>query len=309
MEKLIATRDAYGDGLLELGKKDSDFFVFDADLSCATKTERFAADFPERFFQMGISEQDMMGTAAGAAAAGIKSFVSTFALFATGRAYEQIRNSIAYPNLNVKIAASHSGITVGPDGGSHQSIEDIALMRVIPNMKVVVPADAEETKQVIETILNIDGPFYIRLGRNPLPKIVGEDYKFEFGKIPVLKAGSDITIAASGVMVNEALQAAETLAEEGIDVRVLNVNTVKPLDEETILTAAKETGILITAEEHSVIGGVGSAISEFLSEEYPVPVYKVGIKDEFGQSGSPEDLMKHYKLTTEDLVAKVKSVL
>lgn len=309
MEKLIATRDAYGDGLLELGKKDSDFFVFDADLSCATKTERFADEFPERFFQMGISEQDMMGTAAGAAAAGIKSFVSTFALFATGRAYEQIRNSIAYPNLNVKIAASHSGITVGPDGGSHQSIEDIALMRVIPNMKVVVPADAEETKQVIETVLNIDGPFYIRLGRNPLPKVVGEDYKFELGKIPVLKAGNDITIAASGVMVNEALQAAEILAKEGINVRVLNVNTVKPLDEKTILAAAKETGILITAEEHSVIGGVGSAISEFLSEKYPVPVYKVGIKDEFGQSGSPEDLMKHYNLTAKDLVAKVKLVL
>jgi transketolase len=309
MEKLIATRDAYGDGLLELGRKDSDFFVFDADLSCATKTERFAAEFPERFFQMGISEQDMMGTAAGAAAYGMKSFVSTFALFATGRAYEQIRNSIAYPNLNVKIAASHSGITVGPDGGSHQSIEDIALMRVVPNMKVVIPADAKETKQVIESVINIDGPFYIRLGRNPLPKVVSDRYKFEFGKIPVLREGNDITIAASGIMVNEALKAAELLSKEGIDIRVLNVNTVKPLDEKTILKAAKETNIIITAEEHSIIGGVGSAISEFLSEEYPVPVYKVGIKDEFGQSGSPEELMKHYNLTSKDLINKVKSVL
>lgn len=309
MEKLIATRDAYGDGLLELGRKDSDFFVFDADLSCATKTERFAAEFPERFFQMGISEQDMMGTAAGAAAYGMKSFVSTFALFATGRAYEQIRNSIAYPNLNVKIAASHSGITVGPDGGSHQSIEDIALMRVVPNMKVVIPADAKETKQVIESVINIDGPFYIRLGRNPLPKVVSDSYKFEFGKIPVLREGNDITIAASGIMVNEALKAADLLSKESIDVRVLNVNTVKPLDEKTILKAAKETNIIITAEEHSIIGGVGAAISEFLSEKYPIPVYKVGIKDEFGQSGSPEDLMKHYNLTSKDLINKIKSIL
>lgn len=308
MEKLIATRDAYGDALVDLGGS-KEFFVFDADLSCATKTERFAAKYPERFFQMGIAEQDMMGTAAGAAVMGKIPFVSTFALFATGRAYEQVRNSIAYPNLNVKIAASHSGITVGPDGGSHQSVEDIGLMRLVPNMKVVVPADAYETKKVLEAALEIEGPFYIRLGRNPVPVQFNDDYEYEFGKISTLTDGSDLTIAATGIMVTEALQAAGVLKKEGINVRVLNVHTIKPLDKETIIKAAEETKLIISVEEHSIIGGLGAAICELLSEQRPTPVVRMGLNDTFGQSGSPEELLKYYGLTADNIVKKVKTIL
>lgn len=308
MEKLIATRDAYGDALLDLGGSE-EFFVFDADLSCATKTERFAAKYPERFFQMGIAEQDMMGTAAGLAAMGKTPFVSTFALFATGRAYEQVRNSIAYPKLNVKIAASHSGITVGPDGGSHQSVEDIGLMRLVPNMRVVVPADAYETKKVLEAALEIEGPFYIRLGRNPVPVLFNDDYEYEFGKISTLTDGSDLTIAATGIMVTEALRAAELLEKDGIKARVLNVHTIKPLDQETIIKAAEETKLIVSVEEHSIIGGLGAAICELLSEQRPTPVVRMGLNDTFGQSGSPEELLDYYGLTADSIVKKVKTVL
>ncbi|AZO94373.1 transketolase family protein [Halocella sp. SP3-1] len=308
MNELIATRDAYGEALVALGESE-EIFVFDADLSCATKTEHFAAKYPERFFQMGIAEQDMMGTAAGTAVMGKTPFVSTFALFATGRAYEQVRNSIAYPNLNVKIAASHSGITVGPDGGSHQSVEDIGLMRLVPNMKVVVPADAYETRKVLEAALEIEGPFYIRLGRNPVPVLFNDDYEYEFGKISTLTDGSDLSIAATGIMVTEALQAAKLLKKDGINVRVLNVHTIKPLDKETIIKAAEETKLIVSVEEHSIIGGLGAAICELLCEQRPTPVVRMGLNDTFGQSGSPEELLEYYGLTADNIVKRVKTVL
>lgn len=308
MSNLIATRDAYGEALVKLGDKE-DFLVFDADLSCATKTNKFNASFPERFFQMGIAEQDMMGTAAGVAATGLNAIVSTFALFATGRAYEQIRNSIAYPDLNVKIAASHSGITVGPDGGSHQSIEDITLMRVVPNMNVFVPADVIETEQILEKALKIDGPCYIRLGRNKIPVILDENYSFEPGKSEILVEGDDITLAATGMMVSEAIKASDILKETGIKARVINVSSIKPLDQEQLLKAARETGTIITIEEHSIYGGLGSAVSEIISENNSGRVVKMGLKDTFGQSGAPEDLLKYYNLTVEDIVNTVKKVV
>lgn len=301
-----STRQAYGEALVELGKINKDVVVLDADLSGSTKTSLFQKEFPERHFNVGIAEADLMGTAAGFATCGKVVFASTFAMFAAGRAFEQIRNTIAYPKLNVKIAPTHAGISVGEDGGSHQSVEDIALMRAIPGMVVLSPADAVETKKMIFAAAEYNGPVYIRMGRLDIETILPEDYDFQIGVANTLRDGKDVTIAATGLMVAEALKAAETLEKEGISVRVINVGTIKPLDGETILKAAKETKFIITAEEHSVIGGLGSAVSEFLSEVYPTKVKKLGIYDRFGQSGKGQQLLEKYELTADKLVQMVK---
>lgn len=307
MEK--ATRIAYGEALAELGAKNPNVVVLDADLSGSTKTSVFAKKFPERFINVGIAEQDLIGTAAGIASTGKTVFASTFAMFAAGRAYEQIRNTVAYAKFNVKICPSHAGISVGEDGASHQAIEDIALMRVIPDMVVLCPADAIETKQAVERAAEYKGPVYIRLARLATPIIFDDNYKFEIGKISTVKEGNDVTIAAMGMMVGEALEAAKILENEGISARVLNVSTIKPLDKETILKAAKETKFIVTAEEHSVVGGLGSAISEYLSEEYPSKVYKIGIYDRFGESGTGKELMEKFGLKAKNIVEKVKEKL
>jgi len=296
----IATRDAYGQALAELGQEIEDIVVLDADLSKSTKTAVFAAKFPDRFFNMGISEQDMIGTAAGLAACGKIPFASTFAIFATGRAFEQIRNSICYPQLNVKIAASHAGITVGEDGATHQSIEDIALMRALPHMTVINPADAVEAKQAVKAAARHRGPVYIRLGRQAVETIFDESYKFELGKGVILKEGMDIAIIATGIMVHEALKAAEKLASQGINAMVINIHTIKPIDKDTILQAA-DCGAIVTAEEHSVIGGLGSAVAEVLAQDKPTKMKILGIPDEFGQSGKPNELLEHYHLTAADI--------
>ena len=309
MADKIATRDAYGKALLILGAENPNVVVLDADLSKSTKTADFGKKYPERFFNMGIAEANLIGTAAGLAAAGKIPFASTFAIFAVGRAFEQVRNSIAYPKLNVKIAATHSGITVGEDGGSHQAIEDVAIMRAVPNMVVLVPADGEETRQVILAAAKYNGPVYIRMGRLAVPLLFGEDYKFEIGKANVLKEGTDVAIMANGLMVAMALEAAEELATEGISVSVVNVASVKPLDEETIVRVAKQTKAVVTAEEHSIIGGLGSAIAEILSEKLPTPMVRVGLKDTFGESGKPQELLEKYGLTKVHLIKAVHEVL
>jgi transketolase len=309
MTKLVATRDVYGETLAQLGESSQEIVVLDADLSGSTKTNIFAKKFPERFFNMGVSEADMMGTAAGLAAAGKIPFASTFAIFASGRAWEQVRQSIAYPKLNVKIVATHGGITVGEDGGSHQSVEDIALMRAIPNMTVIVPCDGIETKSVIREIANYNGPVYVRLARGKFPLVLPEDYKFTMGKGVVVKDGKDATIIAMGLMVSLALEAAEMLAKEGLNIRVINMSTIKPIDRELIVKAAKETGVIVTAEEHSIIGGLGEAVAGVVTEECPVPMKKVGIQDKFGQSGLAEELLIHYGLMPKDIAAAVKEVL
>lgn len=302
-----ATRQAYGEALVELGKINKDIVVLDADLTKSTKTSMFQKEFPERHFNVGIAEADLMGTAAGFATCGKIPFASTFAMFAAGRAFEQIRNTIAYPKLNVKIAPTHAGISVGEDGGSHESIEDIALMRSIPGMIVLSPADAVETKKMIFAAAEYEGPVYIRMGRLDVETIFDEEtYDFQIGIANTVKEGNDVTIAATGLMTYEAIKAADILAQEGISVRVINVGTIKPLDGETILKAAKETKFIITAEEHSVIGGLGSAVSEFLSEVYPTKVKKLGIYDKFGQSGKAKELLEKYELTAAKLVSMVK---
>ena len=302
-----ATRQAYGEALVELGKINKDIVVLDADLTKSTKTSMFQKEFPERHFNVGIAEADLMGTAAGFATCGKIPFASTFAMFAAGRAFEQIRNTIAYPKLNVKIAPTHAGISVGEDGGSHQSVEDIALMRSIPGMVVLSPADAVETKKMIFAAAEYEGPVYIRMGRLDVETIFDEEtYDFQIGIANTIREGNDVTIAATGLMTYEALKAADILAQEGISVRVINVGTIKPLDGETILKAAKETKFIITAEEHSVIGGLGSAVSEFLSEVYPAKVKKLGIYDKFGQSGKANELLEKYELTAAKLVSMVK---
>lgn len=305
MEK--ATRQAYGETLVKL-KKHPDLVVLDADLSAATKTEIFAKEAPNNFYNMGISEADMIGTAAGLALGGKRPFASSFAIFAAGRAYEQIRNSVAYPHLNVTIAATHAGITVGEDGGSHQAIEDIALMRVIPGMTILNPVDDLETEAAIEAILDHTGPVYLRLGRLAVTRVHSEKPTFTIGRGETLTTGLDGTIIATGLMVQEALKAAEELKKDGISIRVLNFSTIKPLDETLVLSAAKETPWLITAEEHSVIGGLGSAVSEYLSENYPTKVVKIGIQDRFGQSGEPTLLKKEYGLTAEKLIETAKKL-
>ena len=305
----IATREAYGKALVKLGKMNDDVVVLDADLSKSTKTNDFLKAYPNRFFNMGIAEQNLVGAACGLAAAGKVPFASTFAMFATGRAFEVIRNSVCYPKLNVKIAATHAGITVGEDGGSHQSVEDISLMRSIPNMTVVVPADGIEAEKMIFSAAEFDGPMYIRLGRSAVPTIFEEDYNFEIGKGVVLRDGNDVTIIACGIMVNEALIAADMLKEENINARVINMSTIKPIDTDLIIKAAKETKAIVTAEEHSVIGGLGSAVSEVVSESNPIIVKKVGMNDCFGESGTPGELLEKYGLTAEKIVEKVKEAL
>lgn len=310
MSKKIATREAYGKALAELANLNKNVVVLDADLSKSTKTADFKAVCPERFFNMGIAEGNMMGVAAGLSTCGKIPFVSTFAMFAAGRAFEQIRNSICYPKLNVKVCATHAGLTVGEDGASHQTVEDISLMRSIPNMVVISPADAVETEAAIKAIAEYNGPCYVRLGRAAVNIINDADtYKFEIGKGVVLAEGKDVTIVATGIMVDAALEAKEILAGEGVSAKVINIHTIKPLDSELIVNAAKETGIIVTVEEHSIIGGLGSAVSEVTSEKYPVPVLKVGVKDVFGESGKPDELLKGYGLTAEDIVKKVKEAI
>lgn len=305
----IATREAYGAALAELGEKYENIVVLDADLSKSTKTYEFKKRFPERFFNIGISEQDLMGTAAGFATCGKIPFASTFAMFAAGRAFEQVRNSIAYPGLNVKIAATHSGITVGEDGASHQAIEDLAIMRAIPNMIVINPSDAVTTKKTIEAAVLYNGPMYIRLGRLAVPVIHKEDVKFEVGKGIVLKEGKDVAIISAGFMVHLALEAAVVLKDIGIEAKVIDMHTIKPIDKELIVESAKETGAVVTAEEHNIIGGLGGAVAEVLSEDYPTPLVRVGINDVFGQSGKPMDLVELYKISANDIVQAAKKLV
>ncbi len=309
MADKISTRQAYGDALVELGKKNENIIVMDADLSRSTMTAGFKAAFPERFFNAGIAECNMMGMAAGLALSGKTVFASTFAMFAVGRAYEIIRNSIAYPKANVKVCATHAGITVGEDGASHQCIEDIALMRVVPGMTVVHPADATSTAKLIGQVAEAEGPAYVRLGRLGIPVIYGDDVEIELGKAITAREGSDVTVIACGLMVNEALIAAEELAGEGISVRVIDMHTIKPIDEEAIVKAAAETKAIITAEEHSVIGGLGSAVAEVVVKKAPTKISMVGVLDRFGQSGKPEALKEEYGITAADIVKAVKNSL
>ncbi len=304
-----ATRDAYGEILAELGATYRDVVVLDADLSGSTKTAVFAKKFPDRFFNMGIAEANMVGTAAGLAAAGKIPFVSTFAIFAAGRAWEQIRQSVAYPKANVKIVPTHGGVTVGEDGGSHQSVEDIAIMRAIPNMTVLVPADAVETRGAVAAAATHKGPFYIRLGRNKVPAVFEEGHEFVLGKGTELSPGTDMTFITTGIMTAQALRAAVALEKEGISARVVHIGTIKPLDQEIVVKAARETGAIVTAEEHSVIGGLGSAVSELLGETKPVPMKRVGIHDRFGTSGKAEELIKYFGLTPDDLVEAAREVM
>ena len=305
MADKIATRVAYGNALAELGEK-YDFVVLDADLAGATKTGVFKKKFPERFFDCGIAEGNMMTVAAGIATTGKIPFASTFAMFAAGRAFEQIRNSIGYPHLNVKIGATHAGITVGEDGATHQCLEDLALMRTIPGMTVINPADATEARLAVEAAINYEGPVYLRFGRLAVPVLFDENYKFEIGKGVLLADGTDVTLVATGVMVDMALKAKDILAEEGISARVINIHTIKPLDEELIIKAAKETGAIVTAEEHNVIGGLGGAVAEAVSASCPVPVVRVGVEDKFGHSGKVPALLEAYGLTPENIAARAK---
>lgn len=305
-----ATRESYGEALAELSDKYEDLVVLDADLAAATKTGIFKKKCPERFIDCGIAEANMMGVAAGLASTGKKVFASSFAMFAAGRAYEIVRNSIGYPHINVKIGATHAGISVGEDGATHQCNEDIALMRTIPGMTIINPADDVEAKAAVEAAINIDGPVYLRFGRLAVPVFNDKDtYKFEVGKGVQLKDGKDVTIVATGLMVNEAIMAAETLEKEGISARVINIHTIKPLDKDIICKAAKETGVIVTAEEHSIIGGLGSAVAEAVTECCPVPVVKVGVNDVFGHSGPAVDLLKEFGLSAENIVEKAKYAL
>ena len=308
--KKKATRESYGEALTELAEQYPELVVLDADLAAATKTGIFKKAYPDRFFDCGIAEANMMGVAAGLAAAGKIPFASTFAMFAAGRAYEIVRNSIGYPHLNVKIGATHAGISVGEDGATHQCNEDIALMRTIPGMTVIVPADDIEAKAAVKAALDYEGPVYMRFGRLAAP-ILNDPatYKFELGKGITLRDGKDITIVATGLMVAEAVAAAETLAAEGIDARVINIHTIKPLDRELICKAAQETGRIVTVEEHSIIGGLGSAVADCVTECCPVPVIKIGVNDEFGHSGPAVDLLKEFGLSAENIVATVKKAL
>ena len=301
-----ATRQSYGEALVELGKENNNVVVLDADLAGATKTNMFSKEFPERFFDMGIAEQDMIATAAGFATCGKIPFASTFAVFATGRVYDQIRNSICYPNLNVKIGATHAGITVGEDGATHQMLEDINLMRGLPNMIVMSPADDAESKWAVNEAARINGPVYIRFGRASTPAIYDENTKFEFGKAIMHGEGEDATVFATGIMVAEALKAQAALKEDGINIRVVDFHTIKPIDEEMIVKCAKETKKLISIEEHSVIGGLGSAISEVLCEKYPAKLVRMGMKDCFGKSGPAGELLKYYGLTEKEIAEEVR---
>ncbi|MBB6624082.1 transketolase family protein [Clostridium gasigenes] len=304
-----ATRESYGMALVELGLENEKVVVLDADLSKSTKTNDFKNQFKDRFFNAGIAEQNLMGMAAGFANVGNIPFASTFAVFATGRAFEIIRNSICYPKMNVKIAATHAGITVGEDGGSHQSIEDIALMTSLPNMTVIVPADHREAMQATKAAAKFDGPVYLRFGRCNTEDIFDENYKFEIGKGVEIRKGNDITVIATGMMVQKAIEASRILEAEGVYVRVINISTIKPIDRKIIIKAARETKAIITAEEHSIIGGLGAMVAQVVCDEIPTKVKMIGINDVFGQSGTPDELMEKYNLTTEAIITKVKELL
>ena len=304
--KKIATRESYGNALVELGQENPNVVVLDADLAAATKSGMFKKAFPERHIDCGIAECNMIGIAAGLAAAGMTPFASSFAMFAAGRAFEQVRNSVGYPHLNVKIGATHGGISVGEDGATHQCCEDIALMRTIPGMTVIVPSDDIEAKAAVNAAAAMEGPVYMRFGRLAVPVINDEDYKFEIGKGKVLREGTDVAIIANGLCVAESLDAAEKLAAEGINAQVINMATVKPLDTELVLEAAKATGKVVTVEEHSVIGGLGSAVCDVLSEQLPTPVLKIGVNDVFGHSGPAVELIKEFGLDGDSIAAKVK---
>ena len=305
-----ATRDAYGKALVELGGINDKIVVLDADLAAATKTGMFKKAYPDRFFDSGIAESNMMGVAAGLATTGYTVFASTFAMFAAGRAYEQVRNSIAYPHLNVKIGATHAGISVGEDGASHQCCEDIALMRVIPGMVIINPADDIEARAAVFAAAEYEGPVYMRFGRLAVPRIFDESYKFELGKAVTLRGGSDVTIIAPGLMVNEAIEAAKALADEGISPEVINIHTIKPLDKEAVIRSAAKTGAVVTAEEHSIIGGLGGAVAEALCESgKPVPVVRLGVNDVFGRSGPAVELLHIYGLDAQNIVAKAKQAI
>jgi transketolase len=306
--KTKSIRNAYGKTLVELGKENNDIVVLDADLACSTQTAMFGKEFPERFFNMGIAEQDMMATAAGLASQGKIPFASTFAMFATGRTYDQIRNSICYPKFNVKIVATHGGVTVGEDGASHQALEDVSLMRNIPDMTVIVPADCKECEEVIKYAAHHKGPMYIRLARTNVPDIFDENYKFDL-KAKVLRDGRDVTIVTNGETLAEVIECADILEKSGIDAQILHIPVVKPLDNDTILEEIKKTNFIVTVENHSIIGGLGSAISELLSENMPVFLYRIGINDEFGQSGEQRSLMDFYGLTAEKLAQKIEKKL
>ena len=309
MADKIATREAYGNALAELGEK-YDFVVLDADLAAATKTGTFKKKFPDRFFDCGIAEGNMMSVAAGIATTGKTVFASSFAMFAAGRAYEQVRNSIGYPHLNVKIGATHAGITVGEDGATHQCIEDFALMRAIPGMTVINPADATEARAAVEAAIQFNGPVYMRFGRYAVPVLYDKDtYKFELGKGVQMTEGNDLTIVATGMMVSMAMDAAKVLAERGISARVINIHTIKPIDKEILFKAAQETGAIVVAEEHSIIGGLGSAVAEVVCEGCPVPVVRLGVEDKFGHSGKVPPLLEMYGLTVPNLVAKAELAL
>jgi len=306
----IATREAYGKTLVSLGEKNPKIVVMDADLSCSTKTGLFCKKFPERFFNAGVAEQDMIGIAAGLATTGKIVFVSTFAVFGSGRAWDQIRVSLAYPRLNVKIVVTHGGITTGEDGVTHQALEDIAIMRVMPNLTVIVPADAFETIQVIKALEKAHGPAYVRLSRPATPLVYEkEDYDYKIGKANCMREGKDLTIIACGLMVGQALEAAEELAKKGISAQVINMHTIKPLDKDAIIKAAKKTGAIVTAEEHTVLGGLGGAVAEVLVENCLVPQVRVGMKDMFAESGQPQELLEKYGMTPANIVSACKLVL
>ncbi len=309
IRECTSVRSEYGKTLVELGKENKNIVVLDADLSCSTQTKQFAKEFPERFFNVGIAEQDLMTTAAGLACTGKIPFVSTFAVFASGRAWEQVRNTICYSNLNVKIAATHGGITVGEDGASHQALEDVSLMRSIPNMTVIVPADAEETKQAIKFAAEHKGPVYIRIARSNLPNIFDANYKFNYKKANVIKEGTDVTLITNGETLVETIDCATILSDQGINAEIINVPVVKPIDSETIIKSAQKTNRVITIENHSIIGGLGSCVCEVLSENYPVKINRIGTNDEFGQSGTAKELMAHYGLNAEKLAEKITGLL
>jgi len=316
LSKKVATREAYGEALVEMGRLDSRIVVLDADLSTSTRTILFAKEFPERFFNFGIAEANMMCVAAGLASSGKIVFASTFAVFASGRAYNQFRTSIAYPELNVKVVATHSGISVGEDGVTHQCVEDVAMMRALPHTTVIVPADGIETKEAVKASIEWPGPVYMRLGRPAMPLVYEEGYKFngktlrfKVGEAVKLKEGKDVTIIAAGMLVNEALSAAASLAKDGVDAAVMNVHTIKPLDESEIVKTAKETGAVVTAEEHNILGGLGGAVAEVLAENVQVPTIRVGIRDAFGESATASELLVKYGLTASDIIAASKRAL
>ena len=306
MAEEVSLRDTYGKTLVELGKKNPDIVVLDADLRPSTMTKYFASEFPDRFFDVGIAEQNMIGIASGLAASGKIPFASTFAVFAPGRCFDQIRVSVAQARLNVKIVSTHAGVTVGEDGASHQALEDLALICSLPGFTVIVPADAIETAQVVEAVANHVGPCYVRLPRAKLPNVNGADYRFEIGKAVIIRPGKDVTVIAIGVMVSRALEAAGELAKEGIDCRVLNMPTLKPIDEAAVVKAAGETGAIVTAEEHQEHGGLGSIVARIVARRHPVPMEFVAVKDVFGMSGKPEELLERYGLTSEDIVKAVR---